>query len=84
MKPAPGKAFLFCCSLGVRVVCVRGRSEGGDSEVLVTIVVCRCRRRSTGEHGCRTFACGHLTCALAGVEDGCEECRIVAQKAEKE
>ena len=60
-----------------------GRSEGGDSEVLVTIVVRR-RRRSTGEHGCRTFACGHLTCTLASVEDGCEECRIVAQKAEKE
>ena len=40
--------------------------------------------RSTGEHGCRTLACGHLTCTLADVEDGCEECRIVAEKAEKE
>ena len=70
-------------SVSARGLCW-GRSEGGDSEVLVTIVIRRRRRRSTGEHGCRTFACGHLTCTLASVEDGCEECRIVAQKAEME
>lgn len=39
--------------------------------------------RQTGEHGYNTLACGHTSCALAYKEDGCQECKKEAAKAER-
>ena len=39
--------------------------------------------RQTGKHGYRALECGHKSCTLADVKDGCQECKEEAVKAEK-